>query len=95
MIATSLKKYEALKPIASKLRVVKDSLVSTNKTLHHVIVLQDSSIHQMDRVVAYKDVLYLDQKTKAEVYQKKATSRLFTSIGLGALAVLFAVLAVQ
>jgi hypothetical protein len=92
---TSLKKYEALKPITAKLRIVKDSLLSTNKDLHHVIVLQDTALHQMDRVVAYKDILYLDQKTKAEAYKKKATARLFTSIGLGALAVLFAVLAVQ
>jgi len=95
IIATSLKKYEVLKPIASKLRIVKDSLLSTNQELHKVIVLQDSSLSQMDRVVAYKDVLYLDQKDKAAIYKKKATARGWTTAGLSFLLLLVTVVAIR
>ena len=95
MVATSLKKYEALKPLARQLRAATDSLRAVNGGLHRVIVYQDSAQVRTDRVVAYTRVLYLDADTKAQAWRRTARSRWWSCLGLGVVALLFGAAAVR
>lgn len=85
LISTSLRKYEALKPLTHQLMLAKDSLVKANGNLHRIIVLQDTSYFALSRTVHYKDVLLTDQTTKAQVWKLKAKGRWWLNIGLSAL----------
>ena len=92
IIETSLRRYESLKPIAVKLRIVKDSLLANNQQLHQVVVLQDSSIHQLRRVVTTKEILYQDQRVKTQLAETKAKRRglhvvLVTLLWIGTIAI--------
>ena len=95
VIARSLRQYEALKPIASQLKQRGDSLHAANRGLHRVIVYQDSTQARTQRIVAIQGLLYKDADTKAQAWQRRAKARWWSSVGLGALALLLGAAAVR
>lgn len=94
-IATSLRQYEVLKPLASELRRRGDSLYAANRSLHRVIVYQDSAQAQTQRQAAIQGRLYKDADVKAQVWHRKAQARWWLNVGLGALALLLGAAAVR
>jgi hypothetical protein len=95
VIATSLRKYEALKPLAQHLKLYGDSLAVVSAGLHQTVAYQQSALRAADGIIVAKDVLYIDAHTKAQVWEKKAKSRWWLNVGLGALALLLGTAAVR
>ena len=95
LIATSLRKYEVLKPLAHQLRLRGDSLFAANQGLHRVIVYQSIARAQSNRQGLIQDKLYQDADTKAQVWHAKAKARWWLNVGLGAVALLLGAAAVR
>lgn len=95
LIARSLRRYEALKPVVRQMTGVKDSLLVINAGLHRGVTLQDSAYQQLTRVVGYKDVLGRDADNRAAAWKSKARKRSWTNVALSALLVLVTVLCVR
>ena len=95
MIARSLRRYEALKPLATALKMRGDSLYAANRGLHRVIGYQDSARAQAGRQLLIQGRLYQDADTKAQIWQARAKARWWANVGLGALALLLGAIALR
>lgn len=95
MIARSLRRYEALKPLATQLRLRGDSLHAANTGLHRVIGYQDSARAQGERQLLIQGRLYRDAEHQARVWRARARVRWWGNVGLGALALLLGAIAVK
>ena len=95
VIARSLRRYEALKPLATQLRLRGDSLHAANTGLHRVIGYQDSARAQGERQLLIQGRLYRDAEHQSQVWRARARTRWWGNVGLGALALLLGAIAVK
>lgn len=95
VIATSLRKFEALKPIASHQKKVIDSLIAVTSDLHRTVDFQRGALKAADKLLVNKDVLLIDGNAKLYQAEKKSTRRGWTIAGLTLLTMLLGVAAVR
>jgi hypothetical protein len=87
IIALSLKKFEALKPLYRQQKHRSDSLEAANGGLHRTIAFQKAALRDADGIIVRKEALYQDADGKARVWQAKAKSRFWLIVGETALIV--------